>query len=49
MNLKIVNKVNLANRLITKINNAKNMNKPNKLKHNLLTKVMNKNVIHIKK
>jgi hypothetical protein len=49
VNLKIVNKVNLANRLITKINNAKNMNKPNKLKHNLLTKVMNKNVIHIKK
>jgi hypothetical protein len=43
VNLKIVNKVNVANRLIT---NAKNMNKPNKLKHNLLTKVMNQNVIH---
>lgn len=49
VNLKIVNKVNVANRLITKINNAKNMNKPNKLKHNLLTKVMNQNVIHRKK
>jgi len=49
VNLKIVNKVNVANRLISKINNAKNNNKANNLKHNLLTKVMNKNVFLRKK
>lgn len=49
VNLNIVNKVNTVNKLINKINNAKINNKPNKLKHNLITNVMNRNVFKRKK
>jgi hypothetical protein len=49
MNLNIANKVNIANKLITKINDNKNKKNIGVLKNNLLTNIMNRNIIKKKK
>jgi hypothetical protein len=49
INLNIVNKVNIVNKLITKINDNKGKKNTGNLKNNLLTNIMNRNIIKKKK
>ena len=48
-NLNIANKVNIVNKLITKINDNKGKKNTGNLKNNLLTNIMNRNIIKKKK